>query len=116
MNYYEDAKMRAEAMFKRELSDRELAEALSEQFCKNEEEIESLREEVVHLRREIRDVSMKEHVLSERVLDKLDEILSIPHETMEITIMDDCDTYRVRYISRGAVCDIEKDDDSYPMP
>ncbi len=115
MNYYEDAKMRAEAMFKRELSDRELAEALSEQFCKNEEEIESLREEVVQLRRELRDVSMKEHVLSEQVLDKIDEILSIPHETMEITIIDDYDSYKLRYTIRGGD-DIEKDDDCYPMP
>lgn len=116
MNAYEDAKMTAEQMYGRELSDRELAESMAEGFNKIVEDNAELEEEVVQLRRELRDRASKQHVLSERVLDKLDEILSIPHETMEITIMDDCDTYRVRYISRGACCDIEKDDDSYPMP
>lgn len=113
MNAYEDAKMRAEAMFGRELSDRELAEAMAEQYVNSQEAYEQWEEEVVQLRRELRD--RKQHTLSEQVLDKIDEILSIPHETMEITIIDDYDSYKLRYTIRGAD-DIEKDDDSYPMP
>lgn len=113
MNAYEDAKMRAEAMFGRELSDRELAEAMAEQYVNSQEAYEQWEEEVVQLRKELRD--RKQHTLSEQVLDKIDEILSIPHETMEITIIDDYDSYKLRYTIRGAD-DIEKDDDCYPMP
>ena len=113
MNAYEDAKMRAEAMFGRELSDRELAEAMAEQYVNSQEAYEQWEEEVVQLRKELRD--RKQRVLSEQVLDKIDEILSIPHETMEITIIDDYDSYKLRYTIRGGN-DIEKDDDCYPVP
>lgn len=113
MNAYEDAKMRAEAMYGRELSDRELAEAMAEQYVNTQEAYEQWKEEVVQLRKELRD--RKQHTLSEQVLDKIDEILSIPHETMEITIIDDYDSYKLRYTIRGGD-DIEKDDDCYPMP
>lgn len=113
MNAYEDAKMRAEAMYRRELSDRELAEAMAEQYVNSQEAYEQWEEEVVQLRKELRD--RKQHTLSEQVLDKIDEILSIPHETMEITIIDDYDSYKLRYTIRGGD-DIEKDDDCYPLP
>lgn len=115
MNAYEDAKMRAEAMFGRELSDRELAEAMAEQYVNSQEAYEQWEEEVVQLRKELRDRATRNHTLSEQVLDKIDEILSIPHETMEITIIDDYDSYKLRYTIRGGD-DIEKDDDCYPMP
>ena len=115
MNAYEDAKMRAETMYGRELSDRELAEAMAEQYVNSQEAYEQWGEEVVQLRKELRDRDSKQHVLSEQVLDKIDEILSIPHETMEITIIDDYDSYKLRYTIRGGD-DIEKDDDCYPMP
>ena len=115
MNAYEDAKMTAEQMYGRELSDRELAESMAEGFNEIVEDNAQLEEEVVQLRKELRDRATKQHVLSEQVLDKIDEILSIPHETMEITIIDDYDSYKLRYTIRGGD-DIEKDDDCYPMP
>ncbi len=115
MNAYEDAKMTAEQMYGRELSDRELAESMAEGFNKIVEDNAELEEEVVQLRKELRDRATRNHTLSEQVLDKIDEILSIPHETMEITIIDDYDSYKLRYTIRGGD-DIEKDDDCYPMP
>lgn len=119
MSYYEEAKKRAETLFKRELTDRELAEALAEHNCEMDETLSEYEEENTALKNELRRLStsrgldvLSESVLSESVLVELNEILSISSDETAVTITRDEMGYSLQYtISGSKDFSAEEDDD-----
>lgn len=113
MSYYTEAKERAEELFKRELSDRELAEVLSERNCILEEEVSTYDEEITAVKKELRRLSesITEHELPEEVLSELDEILSISADECEITVRKNFLGVTVTYTINGSKAFYDEDDD-----